>query len=422
MSNFDPAGHARAMRAGGFWPDRNFDEFLVAAVSAAPDKPALVADRADRPEPLRISYRELEDRVARVAAALRALGIGAGDVVAVQLPNWWEFVVTSLACGRIGAVVNPLMPIFRERELGYMLGFAQARMLVVPKVFRGFDHEAMATSLQRELPGLRHVVVVDGAGANSFDRCLLGGRARVDVAPTAAASALQADALAVLMFTSGTTGSPKGVMHTSNTLAACNNAIAGRAFTVGLDLDEWAIPGVTAAAAYEHDAVATLLRFTGPVIGAINGLAITGGVEIALACDVLIASSAARFADTHVRVGLLPGWGGSDRMIQRIGLHRAKELALTGRFLGADEALAWGFVNRVVAPEQLRPEAEALARQMLAGVPEALVAYKRLLDAEAGTTLIEALRIERAASLANNLPVGRAEIDARLAKLRRVGR
>jgi enoyl-CoA hydratase len=193
---------------------------------------------------------------------------------------------------------------------------------------------------------------------------------------------------------------------------------AGRAFTAGLDLDEWAAPGVVAAAAYEHDAVAALQRFSGPVIGAINGLAITGGVEIALACDVLIAASDARFADSHAQVGLLPGWGGSARMIRRIGLHRAKELALTGRFLGAEEALAWGFVNRVVAPERLRAEAEDLARQMLACVPEALVAYKRLLDAEAGVPLGEALQIEREASMANNMPVDRAEIDARLARLR----
>ncbi|HEX7437527.1 MAG TPA: enoyl-CoA hydratase-related protein, partial [Caldimonas sp.] len=180
----------------------------------------------------------------------------------------------------------------------------------------------------------------------------------------------------------------------------------------------WAAPGAVAAGAYEHDAVAALQRFSGPVIGAINGLAITGGVEIALACDVLIASTAARFADSHVQVGLLPGWGGSVRMARRIGLHRAKELALTGRVLSAEEAASWGFVNRVVAPEQLRSEAEAMARKMLAGVPETLVAYKRLLDAEEGTTLDEALRIERAASLANNVPVGRAEIDARLARLR----
>jgi enoyl-CoA hydratase/carnithine racemase len=131
-----------------------------------------------------------------------------------------------------------------------------------------------------------------------------------------------------------------------------------------------AAPGVVAANAYVDDVVEALLRFSGPVIGAINGLAITGGVEIALACDVLICASDARFADSHAQVGLLPGWGGSARMIRRIGLHRAKELALTGRFLGAEEALAWGFVNRIVAPERLRAEAEEMARQMLSRVPE----------------------------------------------------
>jgi enoyl-CoA hydratase len=197
---------------------------------------------------------------------------------------------------------------------------------------------------------------------------------------------------------------------------------AGRAFTAGLDLTEWQGSPEQgagwAAGAYAHDAVAALQRFSGPVIGAINGLAITGGVEIALACDVLLASSEARFADTHVLVGLLPGWGGSARLARRIGLHRAKGLAVTGRFLDANEALAWGFVNRVVTPGELRPQAEAMARQMLAGVPETLVAYKRLLDQEAGTTLAEALRIEHEASLANNTMVDRAEIDARLAWFR----
>ena len=192
----------------------------------------------------------------------------------------------------------------------------------------------------------------------------------------------------------------------------------GRAFSAGLDLQEWAAPGVVAAAAYEHDAVAALQRFSGPVIGAINGLAITGGLEIALICDVLLASSEARFADTHALVGLLPGWGGSVRMIERVGPHRAKELALTGRFLSADEALALGLVNRVVPPERLQSEAQALARQMLACDAATLVAYKRLLDREAGTTLADALRIERAASVAHNTPVARSAIDERLAALR----
>jgi enoyl-CoA hydratase len=196
---------------------------------------------------------------------------------------------------------------------------------------------------------------------------------------------------------------------------------AGRAFTAGLDLDEWAAPGLTPAGAIEHDAVAALAQFKGPVIGAINGFAITGGLEIALACDLLVASRQARFADTHVKVGLLPGWGGSVRMIRRIGLHRAKELALTGRFLGADEALAWGLVNRVVAPDQLLPEAQALARQMLANDGAGLRAYKQLLEDVAGVPLAEGLRIERAASIAANGGVTREEIEARLAKLRRQG-
>jgi len=197
---------------------------------------------------------------------------------------------------------------------------------------------------------------------------------------------------------------------------------AGRAFTAGLDLDEWETPGLSAAGAWEYDAVAALMQFSGPVIGAINGLAITGGVEIALACDVLIAASTARFADTHVKVGLLPGWGGSVRMGRRIGLHRAKELALTGRFFSADEALEWGFVNHVVPPEALQARAQAMAREMLANVPEGLVAYKRLLDEEAGLPMAQALNVEREAARAANLAVTREEIDARLARLRRQGR
>lgn len=191
----------------------------------------------------------------------------------------------------------------------------------------------------------------------------------------------------------------------------------GRAFSAGLDLDEWA--QAPAAAAWEHDAVAAILRFSGPVIGAINGLAVTGGLELALACDLLVASTEARFADTHAKVGLLPGWGGSVRLQHRVGPHRAKELALTARFLGADEALAWGLVNRVVPPDRLQAEAQALAREMLATVPAGLVAYKRLLNDEAALPFGQALALERQRAQQANLGVTREEIDARLAGLRR---
>ena len=178
-NRFDAAAHARSMRDGGFWVDKSFDEFLQQTVAATPGKLALLADRADRPEARRFTYAELGDLVARAAAALKRLGIGPGDVISVQLPNWWEFAVISLAAFRLGAVVNPLMPIFREHELGYMLDFAETKLMIVPKLFRGFDHETMVRSLQPKLPKLQHLIVVDGDGANSFDRALLSGSERL---------------------------------------------------------------------------------------------------------------------------------------------------------------------------------------------------------------------------------------------------
>jgi cyclohexanecarboxylate-CoA ligase len=232
---FDPLAHARAVRAGGFWLDKTFDEFLTARIAATPDKLAIIADRADREQPRRLTYSEFGDFIARAAAALRNMGVGHGDVVAVQLPNWWEFAVIALACGRIGAIVNPLMPIFRERELGYMLDFAEAKVLVTPKMFRGFDHEAMAGGLRASLPKLKHVIVVGGEGQNAFDKCLLGSSERCAPPQSGAPGEMRADEVAVIMFTSGTTGSPKGVMHTMNTLMACNEGIARR---FGLNSDD----------------------------------------------------------------------------------------------------------------------------------------------------------------------------------------
>jgi enoyl-CoA hydratase len=192
---------------------------------------------------------------------------------------------------------------------------------------------------------------------------------------------------------------------------------AGRAFSAGMDLDEWRTSDKVAAGAYENDPVKALCSFSGPVIGAVNGIAVTGGLEIAVACDLLVASTAARFADTHALVGLLPGWGGSVRLARRVGLGHAKELALTGRFLGAEEALAWGLVNHVVAPEALMAKAGSIAAQMAAAVPETLIAYKRLLDSGAALPFEEALRFERQASIANNAQVSGASIDERVAAM-----
>jgi enoyl-CoA hydratase len=116
-----------------------------------------------------------------------------------------------------------------------------------------------------------------------------------------------------------------------------------------------------------------------PVIGAINGVAVTGGFEIALNCDFLIASEQASFADTHARVGIQPGWGLTVLLPQAIGLRRAREMSTTGNFVDARTALAWGLVNRVVSHHELLPTCRALAADIVsndqAGVRRILRTY-----------------------------------------------
>ena len=156
---------------------------------------------------------------------------------------------------------------------------------------------------------------------------------------------------------------------------------AGRAFCAGLDLKELSATGTDTTASFGGpDLIGAIADFSGPVIGAINGFAITGGFELALACDLLVASTEARFADTHARVGILPGWGLSQKLPRLIGIHRAKELSFTGNYLSAARAEAWGLVNRVVEPEALLSTCRALAEDMLSCDPETLRGYKRVID------------------------------------------
>ncbi len=147
---------------GGHWHDRTINDDLDACVAACPDKMALTAVQAETGHVTHMTYRELAAMADRVAIGLARLGVGRNDVVACQLPNWWQFTVTYLACSRIGAVLNPLMHIFRERELSFMLRHGDAKVLIAPKLFRGFDYEQMAISLKASLPALKHLVIVDG--------------------------------------------------------------------------------------------------------------------------------------------------------------------------------------------------------------------------------------------------------------------
>lgn len=152
---------------------------------------------------------------------------------------------------------------------------------------------------------------------------------------------------------------------------------AGRAFCAGLDLKELGQEGFSKPAVDVHGAVREVGK---PIIGAINGFAVTGGFEIALMCDILIGSSNAAFADTHVRMGVVPGWGLSQKLSTLIGVSRAKEMSFSANYLDAETAERWGLLNRVVTPEALLDHCEKLAREICEADPLTLKTVHELID------------------------------------------
>lgn len=197
-----------------------------------------------------------------------------------------------------------------------------------------------------------------------------------------------------------------------------------RAFTAGLDLKELGQDGLSAANAETagENPVKAIEQLSKPCIGAINGVAITGGFEVALACDVLIASDRARFADTHARVGIMPGWGLSQKLSRLIGPYRARELSLTGNFLDAATACAWGLINRVVPPHELLPTAQRLAADMATIDPKFAAAYKKLIGDGYATTFGEGMALEAARSTAANAAVSPDAVEEARAAVQARGR
>jgi acyl-CoA synthetase (AMP-forming)/AMP-acid ligase II len=201
---------SKRWRDTGLWTDDGFAAVLAHRVQETPDREALTDDKT------RITYRQLSDGIDRVAARLRALGIGEGDVVAIQMPNWFEFAFVFFALERLAAVAVTLGVDFRRRELEYMLRFAGAKMLICCAGFRGFDHLAMVDELRGVLPGLSFIGVIRGAarpGMVSLDATIAQSGPPIGLVP----AHQHADAVMRMAFTSGTTGNPKGVMHSHNT-------------------------------------------------------------------------------------------------------------------------------------------------------------------------------------------------------------
>jgi enoyl-CoA hydratase len=161
---------------------------------------------------------------------------------------------------------------------------------------------------------------------------------------------------------------------------------ADPAFCAGLDLRELGTDASNLVGGADDPSVSpfsALWKMTKPVIGAINGPCVTGGFELALACDFLVASERAAFADTHGRVGVMPAGGMSVFLPQALGVRKAKEMSLTGNFMGAREAFARGLVNHVVAHDELLPATRELASDMVGNDQAAVRNLKKLYDANA---------------------------------------
>lgn len=210
----------------GYWVDRTLLDYVDDAAAIAPDRVALVDKRGH------YTYGELRTAATDLARGLAELGLGPGNVIAHQLPNRNEGALLHLAALRLGAVINPIVDIYRESEVGYMLDKLGTTAYVAPLRYDGFEYGEMALELATDQPSLEHVITLDGALDASEATTFEAVREAGADATRKLGDGMDPNHLALVQFTSGTTGRPKGGMHTENTLLASQRGQVG---LLGLD-------------------------------------------------------------------------------------------------------------------------------------------------------------------------------------------
>jgi cyclohexanecarboxylate-CoA ligase len=214
---------AARWRRSGMWPERSLRSVLTTAAASRPERTALVGYRSGA-EPVRVSYREYDAAARHLAAVLDHLGVGRGDTVALMLPNWIEYPEFVFAINEIGAVYAGVPVAFGDRETTAILRRSKAKVLVIPRRFRRSEHLQMSRRLRTGLPHLQHVLVLDDDTADLMEgESLLAQYAHL---PATTFPAPVPGRICYLGFTSGTTGEPKGAMHSHNTLLHAVGSLA----------------------------------------------------------------------------------------------------------------------------------------------------------------------------------------------------
>lgn len=209
----NPLSAERIQRDGALWCNQTIAQ---GAWKKAQERPGEVAIYLEDAAP--ITYGSIAEEARRLITGLRQLGLESGDVISFQLPNWRESIVVDIAASALGLIVNPVIPIYRDHELRFILSDARTRLIYIPEQVRSLEFPSMIAALRSDLPDLEFVVTV--RAEQQYDD-MLRYEDLIDNAPVALDTLPNVDpnAIKAILYTSGTTGTPKAVMHSHNTLA-----------------------------------------------------------------------------------------------------------------------------------------------------------------------------------------------------------